>query len=166
MDRRNSSIRQAGILVAVAAILAGAITVAWTGRANAQDVDTRKATVRVGVYNQEQVFQQYPAREELLKVYESAQADIQKAQQEGNQQRVQQLQQELQVKQQQIIQQFENDVEEALPDVAREANVHVVALEVVYTAEGVNTKDLTAEIAEGIGGEPEQVESPLSAPRR
>lgn len=117
---------------------------------------------QVGTYDLEQVFQTYPGRQELMEAFQEAQPQMAEAQQEGNHQRMQQIQQQLQQKQQEVIDKFYEDVEEQLPGIAEAANVQVVALEVAWTAEGIDTLDLTGQVVEALGGEVE--EEPMLPP--
>ncbi len=105
-----------------------------------------KADIQIGTYDPQIAFEQHPARKELLASLESVQADMQSAQQEGSQQKVQQLQQQFERKRSQLIAKFQRDVTRALPDAARDAGVDVVALEVAYMSHNIETKDITNEL--------------------
>lgn len=154
MGWRKNRTRVVGVFVAGAAILAVALTITWAGGVNAQELPRpeagRQAVVQVGTYEPQRAFEQYPGGQRLIEAYQAAQADMVKAQEAGDERALEQIQQQLQQTQQEVIGQFERDVEALLPDVARAAQVQVIALDVVYTAKGVNTKDVTPQVARGL----------------
>lgn len=164
MDWRKNRTRVVGVFVAGAGILAAALTITWAGRVNAQELPRREdkpeAVVQVGTYEPQRAFEQYPGQKKLVEAYQAAQAGMAKAQEAGDQGALEQIQQQLEQTQQEVIGQFQRDVEALLPDAARAAQVQVIAREVVYTAEGVNVKDVTPHIAKGLiakaEGEPEE----------
>jgi len=119
------------------------------------DASEARGTIAVGAFDQEKAFESYPGREELVKVYTAAQQSMQEAQQKGNQETLEQIQLELQRKQQQIVGQFHDDIGKALPGVAEQLGLKVIALNIVYAAEGIETRDVTLDVIEAIGGEPQ-----------
>ena len=170
MDRRDKSSGMFRGLIAVAAIAVVALAVTSFARLQAQDKsgsDGKAAEVaQVGTYDMQMAFQQYPGREELMKIYQSVKSEMSKAQKEGDQEKAREIQQKLQKKQQEIIEKFRSDVEKAVPKVANSTGVKVVAVQVVYTADGVNTRDITPQIVEEIGGDPEAVKQAQQAPKK
>lgn len=148
---RNARIT-GGLAIAVAIAALGLTAISSQGWA--QQGGEAEAQVRVGTYNPEQVFNAYPERERLMSQLTELQGQMQRAQQEQDQQQMMQLQQQMQQRQQEAIEQFENDVAATLPDVADEAQLDLVAIEVVWNREGVQSQDVTDEIIEGFGGEP------------
>ncbi|MFW6164409.1 MAG: hypothetical protein ACODAJ_16690 [Planctomycetota bacterium] len=103
----------------------------------------RKAALQVGTYDPQAVFMKHPAQEQLAKAGQAARTQMQKAQQEGDQEKVEQVQRQYAETRTRFIDKFEDDVADALPDVARAAGVKVIAVQVAYTAEDVRTKDIT-----------------------
>lgn len=117
-----------------------------------------EAELRVGTYDPQSVLEQHPAHEELWQTAQSTQSEMQKAQQEENYEKVQQLQQEYQQKRNQILDDFEADIDEALPEVAEDTGVQVVALEVVYTGDEVQTQDITPDLVEELNDNQEDTQ--------
>jgi len=164
MDRSDKSNGMFRGLIAVAAIAVVALAVTSFAGLQAQDNGKDAKVAQVGTYDMQMAFQQYPGREELMKTYQSVRSEMSKAQKEGDQKKAKEIQQKLQKKQQEIIEKFRSDVEKAVPKVAKSTGVKVVAMQVVYTAEGINTKDITPQIVEKIGGDPEAVKQARQAP--
>ncbi|MEX0655625.1 MAG: OmpH family outer membrane protein [Phycisphaeraceae bacterium] len=142
----TSTIRRGllGGLMAVA-LAAGAAVVTTPSVGQAQEAG---GDLRVGTYDPEQVFGAYHGREAFMQQFQELQTEAQAAQQEGNQEQLMQIQQQLQQAQQEVIETFQGDVEEVMPDVAEDAGVQIVAVEVVYTAEGINSEDVTNQVIE------------------
>ncbi len=114
----------------------------------------------VGTYDAETVFQSHPAQSELSSAMQSAQMQMQQAQQTGNQQQMQQIQMEHQQTRGRLIGEFEDDIAEAMPDIAKSTGVNVAAMEVMYTADDVETKDITSDLVAAIGqGDGESADS-------
>ncbi len=105
-----------------------------------------EVSVQIGTFNSERTLQTHPVQAELQKALSKAQNQMQEAQQEGDQQKMQQIQQQYEQTHDKLIEKFEQDVGEAMPAAAEEADVKVVALEVLYKAAGVQTKDITFEV--------------------
>lgn len=137
----------AGIVV-LAVALVGHLN-AQIGVETPQNADSNDTTP-VGTYSVQEAFAAHPASKKLDQALAEAQTGMEKAQQEGNQQQMQQIQQKYEQTRSQAVETFREDVAEALPEVAREAGVKVVALDIVYTAEGVRTKNLTPLLTEAL----------------
>lgn len=131
---------------AIAAIAVAAVVTFGTQRDATAQAD---GGITVGTYDQEAVFQQHPANEELQAFYQEVQQQMQQAGQE-NPQQMQQIRQQVETKRQEAIQDFQTSVSEALPKVADEAGVQIVALQVMYSADGIQTADLTEELTEAV----------------
>jgi Skp family chaperone for outer membrane proteins len=148
-------------LIAVAAIGIVALAITSLGQLRAQNQSgsdgNASKVAQVGTYDRQKAFRQYPGRKDLMDAFTSARSQMSKAQQEGNQKKIKEIQQNLQKKQTEIVKKFQKDVKKALPDVADKAKVKVVAVDVVYTADDVNTKDITSDIVKAIGGDPEKM---------
>lgn len=105
------------------------------------------------------MFQQYHGLDELIELSQRLQGEAQQAQAEGNQQRLMELQQEMQEGQLRVIMQFQSDVELAVPMVAQEQNLKIVAVEIAYLAPEYGTpQDISEELAEKINDEAERRE--------
>lgn len=100
----------------------------------------------VGTYDAEKVFQSHPAQTELSSAMQSAQMKMQQAQQTGNQQQMQQIQMEHQQTRGRLLGEFEDDIAAAMPDIAKSTGVNVAAMQVIYTADDVETKDITSQL--------------------
>ena len=128
-------------LAMTVALCAGTVSV------QAQDAHEKtQSTVHVGTYDVEAAFQQHPAQKELEKVSQTAQTQMQAAQQEGDRQKMQQIQQEFEASRGRIIETFYEDVNSAMPAAAKAADVIIVATEVSYAADDVETRDITSEL--------------------
>lgn len=111
------------------------------------------ADIRLGVYDLEQVYQNYPGTEGLEQDMQAIQREAQSAQQEQNQQRLQELQQEAQELQQETLQRFQADVENASSQVAEDNNVAAIVVEVVHYGDDVELVDLTREVIDQLSNE-------------
>lgn len=140
-------------VISCVAIVGAAVAVlfAESGQVRAQTEPGADDAVKVGTYDQQSAFMQYPGREKLVEAYQEAQKE--NGQDQATQQRLQKIQQE-------VIEDFRSDVSEVVPDVAEEAGVQVIATGVKYTADDISTRDVTPEIVEAIGGDPEALEQP------
>lgn len=167
MRQSKNDSRKVHRFVAVAALAIATLSIISAGRLDVQAQISEgiqpepEPVVQAGTYDPEQAFAQYPGREKLMETYQSALPALQKAQQEGDEKKALQLQQELSQKRDQIVKKFQNDVQQALPDIAKATGVQLVALQVVYTGEGVKTKDITPQVVEAIGGDPDEQTLPV-----
>lgn len=133
--------------VAIAALLGGLLT------QNAiQAQEEEESGVVVGTYEPQQVADQSGLNEKLMQDMSGLQERMLTAQQEGNQQEMQQVQAEAQQIQQAAVADFEAQVEAALPKVAEDTGSDIIAVQVAYVAEGIETKDVTNEIIAEING--------------
>ncbi len=133
--------------------------------AQAQDAPEKpQSTFQVGTYDPEAAFQQHPAQVELGEASQTAQAQMQAAQQEGDQQKLQQIQQQFEQTRGQVIEKFYRDVNQTMPTAAKAADVKVVAVEVSYTANDVETRDITPQLIAAFDGPRE--DTPLDAPEK
>ncbi|MFP4027755.1 MAG: hypothetical protein ACLFWL_08200 [Candidatus Brocadiia bacterium] len=162
MDHHANTAMSTFRLSIFATLTLAVLAIAGATHVRAEGADNAKTVV--GIYEPQRAFQQYPGRAKLMKAYQSVQKDMAKAREEGDQQKTQQLQQQLQQKQEEVIEEFENKVEKALPTIARKEELKLVATEVVYTADNVETKDVTTAVMEAIGGGEE--EKPRTVPRQ
>lgn len=115
--------------------------------------------VRVGTYNPQAAFEAHPAQEELMEAFNQVQTQMMQAQEAGDQQQMQQLQQGYEQKRNQIVERFQREVNEVLPVVAEAAGIKVVALQVVYSADDAQVRDLTPHLVGIFTQEEEQEEA-------
>ncbi len=141
------------LFVVIGVVAIAAVTFLWAGQPEARADQQAQGITRVGTFDIEQVFQTYPGREDMMEAQQEAQPQMAEAQQEGDHQKMQEIQQQLQQKQQEVIDTFHDDVEAELPDIADDANVQVIAVEVEWTADGIDTTDVTDDVVEALGGE-------------
>ncbi len=106
--------------------------------------------LHVGTYDPDAAFQRHPAQQALEMALRTAQTEMQRAQQEGDQMAMQQVQQQYEHSANMAIQEFQQDVDRVLPEVAEDTGVKVVATDVVYTADNVHTSDITPELIEAM----------------
>ncbi|MFO7898461.1 MAG: hypothetical protein R6V58_05315 [Planctomycetota bacterium] len=160
MDGRRKDSKGVRGFAGIAVVAVAALAIMWAGwpRAQAEPDDGAEAVVQVGTYQPRTVFQNSPAGKELMEEVQAIRPAMAKAQQAGDQQKLQQLQTQFQKKQKETVEKFERDIEKVLPGVAKAAGVKVIALEVVYAAEGVETEDVTAQVTKALGGQPEDAE--------
>lgn len=139
---RNKTLGLGVGLFSAAVIAVGVLAGGDAVQANAAD------GLKVGTYSPQDAFEQYPARTDMVEQIQAAQQKMQQAQQDGDQQTLMQVQQEIEQLQQDTIQSFYKEVEEALPEIAAEQGVKVVAMEVVYTSDDVQSSDLTDQVVD------------------
>ena len=153
----KTSLKKATILgVSMAVALTGAVMFS-------QNTGEADEALIVGTYNPQTVAMQSGLQQKMQAEMAGLQQRMQVAQQEGNQAAMQEIQGEAGQIQERLVGEFESDLDKAMPGVAEEAGVKIIAVEVSYTADEVETKDVTnALIAELNGGEMPQQE--LSIP--
>ncbi len=133
-----------GTVAAVA--LATAVFGGWVLRSSHAQTDQADAVMAVGVYQPQAVFNEHPVREEMIGELERVQLQMQQAQQAGDTQRIMELQSEMEQKQQRVIERFQQDMDQVMPRVAEQAGVKVVAVQIAYVADDVQTKDVTRQV--------------------
>lgn len=133
------------------AIVAVAAVFAAQGTLQAQESEA--SGIVVGTYTPRDVAQQVGLEEKMRGEMEGLQQRMQAAQQQGNQQEMQSIQAEAQQVQQRIIGDFESNMDAAMAEVAEQTGVDVIAIEVSYTAPGIETKDVTSEIVAQLQGD-------------
>lgn len=149
--------KKSRLLSGTAVIAAMAVALGVTmAPADEQDATTANQ-IRVGTYDPETVFEQSPALGEIMALRDRLMAEAQRAQAEGDQARLMQLQQEMQEGQMRIITQFQADIEQAVPEIAREKGLKIVAVDITYIApEYGEPEDITQEVAEKINEDAEE----------
>lgn len=146
------------------AIVGVSMAVALTGAVLfAQNTGNADEAMVVGTYDPQAVAMQSGLQQKMQAEMGGLQQRMQTAQQEGDQAAMQEIQSEAGQIQERIVGEFESDLDGVMPGVAEEVGVKIIAVEVSYTADEVETKDVTdALIAELNGGEMPQQE--LSIP--
>ncbi len=138
------------------------------GATHAQDFQVPEApaapgenSVRIGTFNAQAVYAQYPGQQAAQQELEALQAQLQEAAQAQDHQRAQEIQQQAQQVQDNTVQEFFQTVRTVLPDVAAEAGVQVVAQQIEFTASGVEEVDLTRAVSDAVSeASPAQQETP------
>ncbi len=102
----------------------------------------------IGVYNPQAVLEEHPLHDDLWEAASAIQVDMQEAQEEGDYERIQELQRDFEQERNTILDEFEADVDDAIAEIVDDTDIQVVALEVVYAAEGIDTTDITQDIIE------------------
>lgn len=139
-------------VLAFSTIAVAAVLTAFMAQ-NTTQAQEQTSGIIVGTYEPQRVAEQYGINEKLMEGMAGLQQRMQAAQQQGDQQEMQQIQAEAQQVQNDVIGEFENEVEAVLPSVAEETGADIIAVQVAYVAEGIETKDVTNEvIAEMNGG--------------
>lgn len=109
--------------------------------------------IRVGTFEPQAAFERYHRAEEMSQQMQELQMQMQQAQQEGDQQRMMELQQQMQQMQNEVIEQFYEDLDRTMPQVAEDAQVQIVAVDVVYTDPSIgDARDLTSEVIAQLNG--------------
>jgi len=139
-----------------AMVLGGVAIAAMLGVLAAQPMvkaqDDGAASIVAGSYNPQSIAQQIGLEQQLMAEMGGLQQRMMEAQQNGDQDAMQQIQIEAQQIQEDIVGKFETDMEAAMPEVAAEAGVQMIAIEISWTAPGVETKDITQDIVDALGG--------------
>ncbi len=118
------------------------------------DHDGNREAVQVGTFQPQSAFERYHRAEELSQQMQELQMEMQQAQQEGDQQRMMELQQRMQQMQNEVVEQFYDDLDRSMPEIAEEANVQIVAVDVVYTDPSIGeARDLTEKVVEHLNGD-------------
>lgn len=132
---RNARIGWKQLMLGTAA-LGLALSVAVDGPAWGQQ---DQAGTTIGQYSPQQVFQQAGYQQMMQQKMQEIQQ-----QQQGGQQNRQQLMQKAQQARQQVLEKFQQDMKEVAPAIAQDAQVQaLVQGEVQYTADSVDSKDVT-----------------------
>lgn len=146
-----------GLLLATAMALGLAMAPAMDDETQAQQAENNG--IRIGTFDPERVFQQYHGINELIALSQRLQAEAQQAQMQGNQQRLMELQMEMQEGQMRVINQFQEDVQRLVPDIARENDIKIVAVEITYIADEYGEpEDISRKLVEKLNAEAPQTE--------
>lgn len=142
--------------IAVAA-LAGALLAQDNIQAQEEETAAQaqeQTDIVVGTYEPQQVAERYGINQKLMEGLTGLQERMQTAQQQGDQQAMQEIQAEAQQVQEDVVSEFEKEVEDAMAAVAEETGADIIAVQVAYLAEGIETKDVTNELIEEMDLEP------------
>lgn len=148
--QQNRKLTFAALFATVA--IGGLILAAQVYAGSHEADEAEAAEMAVGTYEPMVAFQSHPGFRELEEKGQAAQAEMQQAQETQDQEAMMRIHQQFQMDQQRIIEQFHNDLDQVMPKVAEREDVHVVAMEIVYSRPNVETRDVTeavvAELAE------------------
>ncbi len=133
------------------------------GQAPPRQPQRPEAVLKIGTYDPQTAFNAHPAQAELNEMLGEARAEMEKAYQDEDQEKIQQIQQRYEQAHQKAVQRFERDVSSTLPKVAKAADIKVVAVQVVYQADDVRTVDLTPRLAHAFAEEDNGREEETSA---
>jgi Skp family chaperone for outer membrane proteins len=142
MMRKNAK----KILLVLATVAGAVVAVSITADHLTVQAQAPAPGVEIGTYNPQAAFEKHPAQTRLMEIMETLQADLQKAQEQGDSAKAEQIQQQYEQERAQTIEQFHEDVNRVMPVAAESAGVSVVALEILYTAENVTTRDITPQL--------------------
>ncbi len=106
--------------------------------------------LQVGTYDPDVAFRRHPVQQTLQMALRTAQSEMARAQQAGDQMLMQQVQQQYERTANMAIQEFQQDVTRVLPEVAAEAGVKVIATDVVYSADDVHISDITPQVIDAM----------------
>ena len=106
----------------------------------------KKAGLVIGTFDPQQVAEQTGIQQRMMKAMEGLQQRAETAQQTGDQQAMMAIQQEAMQIQEQIAGDFEKEMTDAMPKVAAKAGVHAIVMEVSYSSDEVEVKDVTAQL--------------------
>jgi len=107
-------------------------------------------SITVGTYSPDQVAQQVGLEARMMQEFQGLEQRAAEAQQNGDQAAMQQIQADAQQIQERVVNEFQTALDAAMPTVAEATGVQIIAMEVGYTADGINTRDITAEMVEGM----------------
>lgn len=145
-----------GKRVWVLAGIAGAALAATLVTQDTTRAQEEAPAIAVGTFNPGQVAQesglQAKMQASMQGKMEGLRERAQAAQQSGDQAAMQQIQTEAQQIQNDAVAEFQSTLDGTLPEVAKAAGVEIIAVEFAYTAPGIESKDLTAQIVAALGG--------------
>lgn len=125
------------------------IQVTPDGEASSTDAARDEADgLRVGTYNPQMAFTRYHGMEAYNEFLASLEEEAMQAQQSGDQQKLIELQQRVQRRQNEIVEAFEAELDEALPRVAKDAGVRLIVVDVAFKDDTIRETDLTQQIIE------------------
>ncbi len=112
--------------------------------------------LQIGTCDPQQAFNMFYGTQNLRKQIQQLQTEKKMTQE--------QIQQMVKQEQQQLIQQFQSDLRKVIPQLAQDANVPVIAIQVVYREPSVEIKNLSAELVDKINQLAEQTGERKSQP--
>ncbi len=105
-------------------------------------------TVMIGLADMERVFHEYSGTKAFQEEISGIEEDFQRAQQEGDQQKLMEIQQNFQIKQSRLIENFQAAIQEAASPVSERMNVHIIVAEVLYHSDKAEIVDVSDELIE------------------
>lgn len=100
----------------------------------------------IGTYDPQKVFQKHPRYKELV----TAMMVVRKAQEDGDQNTAMEAQRAFEQKRVEIGQEYQKDVSEVLPDAAEAAGVDAIAIQVPFTSEDTEPRDVTPTLSKAL----------------
>jgi peroxiredoxin family protein len=116
----------------------------------------QKGTLHIGTFNPQQVFSMYSGTHNLRKQIQQLQTEKKMTQE--------QMQEMVKQEQKQLIQKFQSDLSKVIAQSAKDANVPVIAIQVVYRKPSVEIEDLTADLVKKINQQAEQIDNRNNQP--
>lgn len=139
----------------VIGVCAAAI-VALFGQQETLRAQEAPSTTTIGTFEPGRVAEATGVQQRLMEQVNGLQQRMMQAQQSGDQAAMQQIQSEAQEMQRKAIADFEASIEKAMPVVAEKTGVQIIVVEVYYQAEGIASKDVTADVITELGGTVEE----------
>ncbi|MBX3176946.1 MAG: OmpH family outer membrane protein [Candidatus Hydrogenedentes bacterium] len=133
-------------------ILTGVCGAALAALLGSQGTTRAAEGFAIGTFEPGRIAEATGLQQRLSEQIGGLQQRMQQAQQEGDQEQMQQIQSEAQAMQQKAVAEFEASIDKALPAVAEEAGLKLIAVEVSYMAPDITSKDVTDEVIEEMGG--------------
>lgn len=154
-------------VLALATIAAAAIAAALLAQTaiQAQESTPTDTSIVVGTYELQDVAEQYGINQKLMEGMSGLQERMMAAQQQGDQEEMQRIQAEAQQIQDDVVTTFEDEIEAAMPNVAEQTGADIIAVEVGYIGEDIETKDVTQELIAEMDLESQQETEPEQTPQ-
>lgn len=107
---------------------------------------------RLGVYDTQRVLQAFGPYAEYQQKVRDLQARARQQGQGLDQETLMKMRQQMNAARNELLQEYQRAVNDALPGVARQNDLQVVAVEVAYTSDNVETVDVTGDLVEALNG--------------
>ncbi len=107
-----------------------------------------RETFMIGRADMERVFNEYSGTKAFQEEISGLEEDFQRAQQEGDQQKLMEIHQNFQIKQSMLIENFQAAIQEAAASVSERMNVHIIVAEVLYHSDQAEIVDVSEELIE------------------
>jgi septum formation topological specificity factor MinE len=159
----NARVPGAALTVGLVAVL---LTVA--GLAVAQQSNQRQQLgeapsegepLQIGTYQPQQVFRTYHGREAFMNQLQRWQEQMQSAQEAGDRQQIVDVRRQMEQRQQEVVQQFREDISQVMPEVAEQAGVDLVVVQVDFKQPAMRTQDVTDQVSAALSELAEEEEA-------